>query len=286
MDHEQIRTNGITLHVATDGPRTGPLLLLLHGFPETSAAWQRQQESLATLGWRVWAPDLRGYGESDKPRGTSAYTTEVLAADIVGLIDAAGVHRAAIVGHDWGGIIAWQVAMRHPERLSSLVVMNAPHPAAMRRRLLRDPRQTVRSWYAFMLQVPRLPEMFMRRKNWQALERALVRTSRPHTFGAPLLERYRIAWSRPGAITAMIDYYRAAFRHPGASGDAGKVATRTLILWGTEDAFILRVLATDSARRCADARVEYVNGATHWLHHEEPVHVTASIDRFLGPATT
>ena len=285
MELARIETNGIALRVAQDGPTSGPLLLLLLGFPESHEAWHRVMGPLAALGWRVWAPDMRGYDLSDKPRSVRAYRSDELSADVAGLIDAAGARRAVIVGHDWGGLVAWHVARRFPERVAKLVIMNAPHPRTVRRRLLTDPRQLVRSSYVFAFQVPWLPERLMRAGNWRALERSLMATSRPGTFGAELLRRYRIAWARPGAITSMVNYYRAAARSLGDPGLDAPVAAPTLILWGREDTFLVPGLATDSARQCADARVEYVDGATHWLHHEEPDRVVASISGFLGPAT-
>ena len=286
MELARIETNGIALHVAQDGPPSGPLLILLHGFPENHHAWHRVVGPLATLGWRVWAPDMRGYDLSDKPRPVRAYRSDELSADVAGLIDAAGVQRAVIVGHDWGGLVAWHVARRYPARVGKLVIINAPHPGVIRRRMLTDPRQLLRSSYVFAFQVPWLPELLMRAWNWRAPARALIRTSRAGTFSPEVLQRYRTAWARPGAMTAMINYYRAAARSLGDTGPDTPVAAPTLLLWGREDTFLVSELATDSARECVDARVEYVDGATHWLHHEEPMRVVASISRFLGPAAS
>src|SRR5471032_562929 len=143
----RIRTNDIALNVALDGPANGPLVILLHGFPEFWNAWREQIPALASAGCRVMAPDMRGYNLSDKPRGLQAYRADVLAKDIVGLIDSAGRQTAVIVGHDWGGAVAWSVAMRHPERVSRLVVLNCAHPVAMLRRLRHDRAQLRKSWY-------------------------------------------------------------------------------------------------------------------------------------------
>ncbi len=159
------------------------------------------------------APDQRGYNTSEKPARIADYALDVLAADVLGLIDGTGCARAALVGHDWGGIVAWWVAVRHPDRVQRLVVLNAPHPVAFRRYLLRHPAQLRRSWYAFYFQLPRWPEFRLRRANWHSLVRTLRTTSRPGTFHDDDLERYRQAWSEPGAITAMIHWYRAALRY-------------------------------------------------------------------------
>src|SRR5437879_4698652 len=160
-----IATNGIRLNVAQAGPPDGPLVILLHGFPEFWYGWRKQIPALAAAGYRVWAPDQRGYNFSDKPPDVRDYTLDKLAADVAGLIEAAGRQRAIIVGHDWGGAVAWWLAANNPERVERLVIINVPHPLVMRRLILRDPRQTLRSWYMFMFLLPRLPEWFARRRN-------------------------------------------------------------------------------------------------------------------------
>jgi pimeloyl-ACP methyl ester carboxylesterase len=274
-------TNGITLHVAQSGPETGPLLVLLHGFPECWAGWEAPMAELAALGWRVWAPDMRGYGFSDKPRGIGAYSGDRLVADVIGLIDAAGSDRAVVAGHDWGGVVAWQVALAHPGRVSKLVVVNAPHPAAMWQRVRSDWRQLARSWYVLAFQVPWLPERLAGSFRYRLLANALVQSSRPGTFDADLLARYRTAWSQPGAMRSMIHYYRAALRR-GVRARSRRVSVPTLIIWGDADRFLVPELATDSARECDDVRVEPIPDATHWVLHEEPDRVVHLMHEFLG----
>ena len=138
MDYQYVETNGIRLHVAQAGPREGPLVILLHGFPEFSYAWKQQIPFLASAGYRVWAPDQRGYNLSEKPDGIAAYNLDELAADVIGLIDAAGQNKVVLVGHDWGAAVAWWAAVKYPDRLSKLVVMNAPHGAVMQKNFRRN----------------------------------------------------------------------------------------------------------------------------------------------------
>ena len=221
--HEIVRMpcNGITLNVTQAGPADGAPVVMLHGFPEpASLCWQDRSTPLAEAGLRVLAPDQRGYNTSDKPEGVAAYTLDVLAADVLGMLDAQGWQTAALVGHDWGGIVAWWTALRHPQRVDRLAILNAPHPVAGRRYILTHPRQLLKSWYVFFFQLPGLPEAHLRRGNWRPLCRALQKTNRPGIFTENDLDEYRRAWSEPGAIRAMINWYRALVRHrPGPPPD-------------------------------------------------------------------
>jgi pimeloyl-ACP methyl ester carboxylesterase len=256
---------------------------LLHGFPEPWLCWRHQIGPLAEAGYRVLAPDQRGYNTSAKPPRVADYALDVLAADVIGLIDAAGRAKANVVGHDWGGIVAWWVALKHPDRVERLAILNAPHPVAFRHLLYRQPAQLLRSWYVFFFQLPRLPEANFRRANWHALTRALRTTSRPGAFSDEDLDLYRRAWSEPGAITAMIHWYRASLRQPPPTPADPRIHVPTLLLWGTDDAFIRRGAADASLELCDDGRLEWFEGATHWLHHEEPGRVSRLLLDFLGP---
>jgi pimeloyl-ACP methyl ester carboxylesterase len=278
-----ITTNGVTLHVAQSGPEDGPPVILLHGFPEPWFCWRHQIGPLAEAGHRVFAPDQRGYNTSAKPPRIADYALDVLAADVIGLIEASGHAKATLVGHDWGGIVAWWTTLRHQERVERLAVLNAPHPVAFRRYLLRHPAQLLRSWYAFYFQLPWLPEASLRRANWQALARTLRTTSRPGAFPDGDLDQYRRAWSEPGAITAMIQWYRAALRHPSPTPSDPRVHVPTLVLWGVRDAAINRGAAEVSRALCDDGRLEWFEEATHWLHREEPERVNRLLLDFLGP---
>jgi pimeloyl-ACP methyl ester carboxylesterase len=278
LRHASLSTNGIRLHVVEAGPEDGSPLILLHGFPEFWYGWRHQIGPLADAGFRVFAPDQRGYGESDKPGPVSAYALDTLAEDVAGLI---GSSPASLVGHDWGGIVAWWVAVRRPELVGRLAVLNAPHPIAFRRYIRSSPRQLLKSWYAFCFQIPRLPEAMARRGHWEPLAEALRRTSRPGTFTEAELDRYRSAWSEPGAIGAMINWYRAAMRHPPASPPDTRVHIPTLLIWGAQDTALERGVARKSIEQCDAGKLEMIDEATHWVQHEEPERVNRLLLDFL-----
>ncbi|HVT58095.1 MAG TPA: alpha/beta hydrolase [Thermoanaerobaculia bacterium] len=277
-----IETHGIRLHAVEAGPADGRLLIFLHGFPELWYSWRHQLEPFAAAGFRVLAPDQRGYNLSDKPRGIAAYGLDELAADVVGLIDEAGRERACLVGHDWGGAVAWWVALTQPERLERLAVLNLPHPYVMRRHLLHDPAQRRRSWYVFAFQLPWLPERRLRRNHYENGVRALQRSSRPGTFSEADLEVYRAAWAQPGALTGMINWYRAGLRAAPRRRPAPRVTVPTLLLWGARDRFLGREMAQPSIELCDDGRLVFLEEATHWLQHEEPERVNRLLADFLG----
>jgi epoxide hydrolase 4 len=275
---------GVTLHLARAGPEDGPLVVLLHGFPEFWYGWRKQIGPLAEAGFRVLAPDQRGYNLSEKPRGLRHYTLDALADDVVALIDASGRTKAAVVGHDWGGIVAWWTALKHPGRVDRVAVLNAPHPEFILRGLRKRPTQLLRSWYVFAFQPPWLAEIGLGSFHGKGLADTLKRTSRPGTFSEADLAHYRRAWEEPGALTAMINWYRAAVRAKSPEPVSPRVRVPALIVWGTEDAFLLRKLAHDALARCDQGRLEFVEGATHWVQHEEPEQVNRLLAEFLHPA--
>jgi pimeloyl-ACP methyl ester carboxylesterase len=276
-----VPTNGVRLRVLQEGPADGPLAILLHGFPEHAGAWSVHSALLARAGYRVWAPDQRGYGRSAKPPRVADYSLDALAADVVGLIDAAGRERAVVIGHDWGAAVAWWVAARHPERVAKLVAINVPHPAAMRGYVGRSLAQLRKSWYILAFQIPVLPEVLAQRHDFRALAQALTSSSRPGTFTEDDLAAYRHAWGRPGAVRSMLDWYRAMLRHPPDMADA-RIAVPTLLLWGVQDVALERGLAQRSIDLCDDGRLIFFEDATRWVHHEEPERVFAAIAGFLG----
>ena len=274
---------GLSLHVAVSGPEQGPLVILLHGFPEFWYGWKSQIGPLADAGFRVLAPDQRGYNLSDKPQGIDKYTLDALADDVVALIDAVGREKARVVGHDWGGIVAWWTAIRHPTRVERLAILNAPHPEFLiGRTYLRRPSQLLKSWYVLMFQLSWLPEALLGRNGGEPLGESLRRSSRPGTFTDDNLANYRRAWSQPGALTAMINYYRAVFRLTLPVPADLRVHLPTLIVWGTDDALLNRELADESLARCDQGRLVFIDGATHWVHHEEPEQVNRLLLEFLG----
>jgi pimeloyl-ACP methyl ester carboxylesterase len=275
-----IKTNGVRLHVVQSGPRDGPLVILLHGFPEFWYGWRHQIQFLASIGFRVLAPDLRGYNLSDKPQGVAAYHLYQLEADVLGLIDACGQERACLVAHDWGGVLAWSAACRHPERLDKMVVINIPHPAVMKRTLARNPLQVVRSAYALFFQLPWLPEITARLGNWWWPAFAMRFTSRPGTFSETDFNVYREAWSRPGAFRSMLNWYRAFFQNLPRLRSP-RVSVPTLLLWGARDFALSRQMANQSLNFCNAGRLVFFEEATHWVQHEESNRVNNLIQDFL-----
>jgi pimeloyl-ACP methyl ester carboxylesterase len=273
--------DGIRLHAIAAGDLRGPLVLLLHGFPEFWYGWRHQLGPLADAGFRVVALDQRGYNTSDKPPRVADYNLDRVAADAASCITALGAERAAVVGHDWGGVAAWWLAVTRPERVSRLAILNAPHPAAMRRALRTNPRQVLRSWYIFVLQLPGLPEWLHPKRSWAALVKGLRDSSRPGTFTAEDFDRYRQAWAQPGAYGAMVNWYRALLRaRPQAPADV-RVRVPTLVLWGEKDKFILRSIADDSLKLCDAGRLVPFPDATHWVQHEEAGRVNGELIGFL-----
>lgn len=264
----------------------GPLVVLLHGFPEFWYGWRRQIEPLAAAGFRVLAPDQRGYGLSDKPRGARAYNLEALAGDVVGLLDEAGRERAALVGHDWGALVAWWTAIRHPACVERLAVLNGPHPAAFRRALRRSPRQMLRSWYMGFFQLPVLPEAALRALAPRLLARSLRGRAGPgergghSAAGADEIARYREAWARPGAMTAMVNWYRAIFRYRPPVPASLRVRAPVLVIWGARDRYLGKELAKASLAYCDRGELAGVD-ATHWVQHDEPERVNRLLIDFL-----
>ena len=281
MLHRLIPTNGIILHTVLDGPEDGPVVLLLHGFPEFWYGWRRQIPALAAAGFRVLAPDQRGYNLSDRPRALSAYSLDALANDALGLIDASGRERVYLVGHDWGAMVAWWVALIAPHRVQRLAILNVPHPTVMLKHITTDPAQMSRSLYAAFFQLPGLPERMMAANDWRLLARTLQETSLPGTFSDADLEEYRRAWSRPRAMTTMLNWYRALVRRPPADVPSPRVVVPTTVLWGMRDFALRAVMAEESAALCDDGELLAFPDNTHWLQHEAAAAVHAAlISRF------
>ena len=281
LQHFTFVNGDVQLHAIAAGPNDGPVVLLLHGFPEFWYGWRKQIGTLAAAGFRVVVPDQRGYNTSSKPPGVASYRVQHLVSDVLAIIEQLGRRDVYLAGHDWGAIVAWALAARHPEKVARLVILNVPHPAVMFRFLLTHPTQLARSWYTFFFQVPRLPEWLFSAWNFRAGVRSLVATSRPGTFSPADLLQYRSAWAQPGALTAMINWYRALMRHPG-SFRVGQVEVPTRILWGKKDAFLHPSLASASDGKCTRSEVIWFEGATHWLHLEEADAVNSALVEFFS----
>jgi epoxide hydrolase 4 len=280
LDELSFKNGDIHLHAVAAGPATGPVVILLHGFPEFWYSWHRQLEPLASAGFRVIVPDQRGYNLSSKPRGIAAYAISNLVSDVIAIADHVGAERFFLAGHDWGAAVAWATAMAHPQRVAKLAILNVPHPSVLFRFLRRNPRQLRRSWYMFFFQLPWLPEFAFSCRKFALGVRSLVASSRAGTFSSTALQQYRAAWSQPGALTGMINWYRAAFRHRSKFADP-TVRVPTKILWGQRVAFLLFEMAQASLRYCTNAELLAFPDATHWLHHEEPARIAELLIEFF-----
>jgi pimeloyl-ACP methyl ester carboxylesterase len=282
--HKDIITNGIRMHYVTQGE--GPLIVLLHGFPEFWYSWRLQIPFLAQLGYTVVAPDLRGYNDTDKP--SRGYDIPTLLRDIVGLIKALGFEKAIIVGHDWGGALAWSFAAKYPQLTERLIVLNAPHPAAMQREL-KTWKQLRMSWYIFALQVPWLPEYFLGRNHAAFIAQMISQAAfQKAAFPAEVLDRYRKAMSKPGALHASISYYRSLFRHvfsiAGREQTNKQIIAPTLLIWGEQD-IALNIGFTEGLEQWVpNILIKRIPDSGHWVQQEKPELVNQFLQDFLRPA--
>jgi epoxide hydrolase 4 len=282
LRYQMIKTRNLTFEVATHG-EGDKLALLLHGFPECAHSYRYQIPLFERLGYRVWAPNLRGYGKSDKPRGRRAYVMSALEQDVTDLIDASGARSVVLVGHDWGGALAWSYATYGARPLERLVVMNCPHPVAFQRGLL-SLEQLRRSWYMFFFQLPWLPERFMRRNDYRSIERGLRGWAvHPEHFHDDDIAVFRDNARQPGALTAMINYYRAMPLSMPEMSRRGlrKIRVPTLFIWGEQDQALRRELTHDTHRYVDDLTLRYVPDASHWVQQDAPEKVNALIEQWL-----
>jgi pimeloyl-ACP methyl ester carboxylesterase len=239
------------------------------------------------LGYTVWAPNLRGYGNSSRPTGVNAYQITELLADVAGLIDAAGAASTLLVGHDWGGALAWMFALQKQRPLSGLVVMNLPHPLRFYQGARRWP-QWVRSWYILAFQLPGLPEWLLRLGNAVLIGRILRATAvDPDCFSEDVLAVYREQASQPGALTAMINYYRANFSFGPLEPDLQALletplATPTLMIWGEADRFLGKELTEGTDRLVPHLTLRYLPGVSHWVQQEAPDPVNGMLAEWLS----
>jgi epoxide hydrolase 4 len=272
----------VQLHYVEAGD--GPLIVLLHGFPEFWYGWRQQIQPLAEAGFHVIAPDMRGYNLSSKPDGVAAYDSDKLAADIRDLISERGAQSAFLVGHDWGGTAAWATAMNHPEVVDRLAILNAAHPRKLLQGL-HHPGQLRKSWYFFFFNLPGVPESVVHANQWHFF-RHFLHDARPE-YRPEEMDRYIEAWSQPGAATGMINYYRSSVRTPPKQAEAALVPIKapTLVIWGQDDGYLGPELAEPDHDDVPNLdRVERLLGASHWVHHDAPDRVTHLLIDFFGPA--
>lgn len=275
----QRKLNGVLIHYVEAGDAGAPLVILLHGFPDFWWGWRHQIGPLTDAGFRVIAPDQRGYNLSGKPLGPRAYDLDVLATDVLALAEALGSSRTRLVGHDFGGLVAWQVASRNPERVERLGIINAPHPEVVGAYMLRHPTQMMRSLYAGFFQLPFLPEAVLSAADYTVMRQALTGSSQQNVFSPDDLERYRQAWAEPGALTAMLNWYRAL---PLRSQlEDPRVHVPTMVIWGLRDRFLEKGLADESLALCDQGQFLGFDRASHWVQLEEAPAVNAALAAFL-----
>jgi len=277
-----VKANGLSFEVATAGEGK-KLALCLHGFPELHYSWRHQIPLLVEIGYKVWAPNLRGYGGSSRPDGVDSYRLNTLVKDVAALIDASGAEEVTLIAHDWGAIIAWHFAIKKIRPLTRLVIMNVPHPKCAQREM-RHWYQLKKSWYIFFFQLPWLPEKMLGRNRAQPVKEAFSKMAVDKSrFPDSELQIYADAASRPGALRSMINYYRALLRTKDVReiGD-GMVDIPTLMIWGEEDAAI-DIRCTDGTEEWVpDLELHRLPGVSHWVQQEAPEKVNAILREWLS----
>jgi pimeloyl-ACP methyl ester carboxylesterase len=284
MAAERIPVGDLRLSVESVG--SGPPVVLLHGFPENSHSWRHQLPALAEAGYRAVAPDLRGYGRSDRPGRVDDYAIAALAGDVWGLIDALDAGPVHLVGHDWGGSLAWVTAMRRPELLQTLTILNSPHPAASAHARLTMPDQMAKSWYMLLFQFPGVAEAWLSNDDFANFRSFVFDTAAEGTFSEEDREIFLAPMRKDGALTAALNYYRAnipAASWIGSAPDTPPVEVPTMIIWGLADANMGRVLLELSSERVGGPlRIEELEGVGHWIQQEAPDAVNRLLVDFLA----
>ena len=280
LQHDYIISNGVRLHYVTQGE--GKLILLLHGFPEFWYSWRHQIPELAQ-NYKVVALDLRGYNDSEKPLGKKAYTIPELIKDIKGVIEGLGYENCVLVGHDWGGMLAWQFAYAYPDLVEKLIVLNLPHPAKFAQALTSNPQQMLRSWYVMMFQLPLLPEFLFQIDDNQLIANLFVETAtNQNAFTPHDLRVYKEATAKPGALTAMLNYYRHNFQQIFARQQWSILNVPTMMIWGENDTALGKELTYNTQEYVRDLTIHYIPDSGHWVQQEKPELVNQYIEEFLN----
>lgn len=280
-EHTYIETNGVRLHVVLAGPKDGPPLVLLHGFPEYWGGWRKNIPALVAAGFRVIVPDQRGYNLSEAPEDVRAYRLDELSKDIIGILDHFGIQQTFLVGHDWGAAVAWVMALQYPERIQKLGILNVPHPIATVKVIRKSPKQMLKSWYIGFFQIPWLADWLMSLNNFSGAINLLRASSKAGTFSEAELDEYRKAYANAGGLTGMINWYRAMLRfRPSIPRDV-RIKVPVLILWGKQDLALSYEMAEQSLRYCQDGRLVAFDDATHWVQHDELEAVAKELLGFL-----
>ena len=269
-----VQANGLRFRTLVDGPPGGEMAILLHGFPEGAESWTRQVAALAGAGALAVAPDMRGYGMSDAPPHVEDYAIDRLVEDVAGLIKAFGRDSAHVAGHDWGAIVAWFFASAHPEMTKSLTVLSVGHPAAVSAATATDDDQRTRSEYIGLFLQEGKAETVLGEDDFRRLRAMFKPGPNPDAVPRAVIETFARSLSRPGRLTAALNYYRANLaRGRGWSGIARniKVSAPTVLVWGDQDPALGRLQAETTAEHMTgDYRLEVLEGAGHWLQFERP----------------
>ena len=277
--HAYITTNGVKLHYVTQGE--GDLMLMLHGFPEFWYSWRHQIPEFAK-DYKVVALDLRGYNDSDKPADKSAYVMDEFILDVEGVIKGLGYDKCILVGHDWGGAIAWNFAYAHPEMVERLIILNLPHPAKFAEGM-RNPQQLLRSSYMFFFQIPWLPEFLIQSSDYQPIETAIKGMAvNKSAFSKEDLEAYKDAAAKRGAMTATLNYYRNIFQQRMTSQDWSVLEVPTLMIWGEKDTALGKELTYGTEAYVRDFKIKYIPDCSHWVQQEKPELVNQYMREFLN----
>ncbi len=286
MRETRLRANGLDFRALEAGPREGPPVLLLHGFPEGAESWTTQLEALGADGFHVLAPDLRGYGGSDCPEGVEAYALAHLNADVEGLVNALGHRRCHLAGHDWGAIIGWSFVSRHPGRVQTWSALSVPHPAAFRKALEQDPEQAIRSAYIGLFRTPVKAEAVLAENGLERVRQMFRGGPNPEAVPESVVARYLGDLARPGRLSAALNYYRA-----NLSGEAQKayppaphpISTPTQMIWGDGDpALGRRGIELTEAEVGGEYRLGVLEGAGHWLQFDRPAEVSALLADWMS----
>ena len=283
--YETKTVNGVDLEVAVANPGGARgLALLVHGFPESAFSWRFQIPLLAEMGYEVWAPNTRGYRNSDKPPKVSDYSIDHLLDDLAALIDLSGRQDVTLMAHDWGALQAWMFAIRKVRPLERLVIMNVPHPTCGQREMRRF-RQLRKSWYIFFFQIPKLPEWALLRNDARAIGEAFTNSTRdPNRFPPEITDEFRRSAQRPGAMTAMVNYYRALLRGARRARKEvlAPVDTPTLMIWGEEDVALSKETTDGTDEYVSDLTLRFLPGVSHWVQQEAPEAVNEILEAWLS----
>jgi pimeloyl-ACP methyl ester carboxylesterase len=284
-------STGVTLNVCLGGPDGAEPIILLHGFPESHRTWRNQLDDLSR-DWFVVAPDQRGFAASDRPEGVENYQTDKIIADIVALADALDIKQFTLVGHDWGGAVAWTAALTHPLRVKRLVIVNAPHPLVFQKSLIEDEAQRAASQYINFFRSPGAEAAITAMGLDAFFEKIMLSHSDPSKLPAEERQRYLDDWKQPGALTSMLNWYRASqlkVPTPGEGAEAPlwtkapfpKLRMPTLVVWGLKDVALLPVQLEGLADLVEDLRIVTSPSAGHFITWEEPGTVTRAIRDFM-----